>query len=89
MPAPSARDTIGPHEPDGASIAALVGALLGARLGASHLPASWVKDVERNEVFEALALRTLAFVTPVRGEETRNSPGRGTSGREVEGGPTT
>jgi ADP-ribosylglycohydrolase len=40
---------------DSDSIATLAGALVGARTGVAALPAAWVADLERAEVFSALA----------------------------------
>ena len=46
------------------AIGTLVGALVGARAGISALPAEWVRDVERTEELEALAIETAELVVP-------------------------
>jgi ADP-ribosylglycohydrolase len=42
---------------DSDSIATLAGALVGARVGVGGLPANWLRDVERTQELQALAMR--------------------------------
>jgi ADP-ribosylglycohydrolase len=46
---------------DSDSIATLAGAMLGARCGVGALPAEWVRDVERSDELQELAVRAAAI----------------------------